>query len=206
MCRQELCSARAVAHREQTHNGTSPLPCGGFFTGGITMAKKPKLLSDLFHDTLKDIYFAENKILKTLPKMAKAAQSKELAAAFKKHLRETQGQVKRLQRVFKIIGKPVRGKTCAAINGITDEGAEVMKEFKDMPALDAGLLAAAQAVEHYEISRYGTLRTWAEELGFDDAAQLLEATLAEEKITDKNLTALAKSVINLEAETEEEDA
>src|SRR5882757_6304055 len=173
------------------------------FNAGVIMAKKPKTLSDLFHDTLKDIYYAENKILKTLPKMAKAAQSKDLKAAFTKHERETRGQVARLDKVFKIIGKPARGKTCDAINGITDEGAEIMKEFKGAPALDAGLLASAQAVEHYEIARYGTLRTWAEELGHGDAAELLEATLAEEKMTDKNLTALAKSVINLEAEQEE---
>src|SRR3982750_828436 len=117
----------------------------------------PKMLSDLFHETLKDIYFAENKIIKTLPKMAKAAQSKELASAFNKHLRETQGQVKRLDQVFRIIGKPARGKSCEGINGIADEGAEIMKEFRGMPALDAGLAPAAQAVEHYEISRYGTL-------------------------------------------------
>jgi ferritin-like metal-binding protein YciE len=167
---------------------------------------KQKKLSDLFHETLKDIYFAENKILKTLPKMAKAAQSKELAAAFNKHYRETQGQVKRLEQVFKIIGKPARGKTCDAINGITDEGAEIVKEFRGMPALDAGLLAAAQSVEHYEISRYGTLRTWAKELGMPDAAKLLQATLAEEENTDRTLTKLATSVINLEAEQEEEDA
>jgi ferritin-like metal-binding protein YciE len=173
------------------------------FNAGVIMAKKPKTLSDLFHDTLKDIYYAENKILKTLPKMAKAAQSKDLKAAFAKHERETRGQVARLDKVFKMIGKPARGKTCDAINGIADEGAEIMKEFKGAPALDAGLLASAQAVEHYEIARYGTLRTWAEELGHGDAAQLLEATLAEEKMTDKNLTALAKSVINLEAEQEE---
>ena len=166
------------------------------------MAKKPKMLADLFHETLKDIYFAENKILKTLPKMAKAAQSKELKAAFVKHERETKGQVKRLQSVFKILGKPQRGKTCAAINGITEEGAEIMKDFKGMPALDAGLLAAAQAVEHYEISRYGTLRTWAEELGMPDAASLLDATLKEESATDKALTALAKSLVNVEAEAE----
>jgi ferritin-like metal-binding protein YciE len=106
--------------------------------------------------------------------MAKAAQSKQLAAAFNKHLRETQGQVKRLDRVFRIIGKPARGKPCEAINGITDEGAEIMKEFRGMPALDAGLVAAAQAVEHYEISRYGTLRTWAEQLSMPDAASLLQ--------------------------------
>jgi ferritin-like metal-binding protein YciE len=166
------------------------------------MAKTPKFLEDLFHDTLKDIYYAENKILKTLPKMAKAAQSKELKAAFTKHERETRGQIKRLDSVFKIIGKPARGKTCAAINGITEEGAEIMKEYRGMPALDAGLLAAAQAVEHYEISRYGTLRTWAEELGLRDAARLLKETLKEEETTDKVLTVLAKEAVNLEAEEE----
>jgi Domain of unknown function (DUF892) len=107
------------------------------------MAKRPKLLSDLFHDTLKDVYFAENKILKTLPKMAKAAQSKDLKAAFVKHEKETRGQVKRLQRVFNILGKPARAKTCDAILGITAEGAEIMRDYKGMPALDAGLLAAA---------------------------------------------------------------
>jgi ferritin-like metal-binding protein YciE len=138
--------------------------------------------------------------------MAKAAQSKDLASAFNKHLRETQGQVKRLDQVFRIIGKPARGKTCDAINGITDEGAEIMKDFKGMPALDAGLLAAAQAVEHYEISRYGTLRTWAEELGMPDAARLLQATLDEEEATDQTLSKLATSVINLEAEREDEEA
>jgi ferritin-like metal-binding protein YciE len=170
------------------------------------VARKPKKLEDLFHETLKDIYFAENKILKTLPKMAKAAQSKELRAAFTQHERETRGQVKRLDRVFKIIGKPARGKTCAAINGISEEGAEIMKDFKGTPALDAGLLAAAQAVEHYEISRYGTLRTWAEELGMPDAARLLQETLDEEEATDQTLTKLATSVINLEAEDEREAA
>jgi ferritin-like metal-binding protein YciE len=162
-----------------------------------------KKLSDLFHETLKDIYFAENKIIKTLPKMAKAAQSKDLANAFNKHLRETQGQVKRLDQIFRMLGKPARGKPCEAINGITDEGAEIMRDFKGMPALDAGLLAAAQAVEHYEISRYGTLRTWAEELGMPDAARLLQATLEEEEATDHTLTELAISVINLEAEQDE---
>ncbi|MDI4237272.1 ferritin-like domain-containing protein [Bradyrhizobium sp. Arg237L] len=165
--------------------------------------RQPKKLSDLFHETLKDIYFAENKIIKTLPKMAKAAHSRELANAFNKHLRETHGQVKRLDQIFRMLGKPARGKTCEAINGITDEGAEIMRDFKGMPALDAGLLSAAQAVEHYEISRYGTLRTWAEELGMTDAAKLLQATLAEEEATDQALTELATSVINLEAEEEE---
>ena len=125
------------------------------------MAKKPKLLSELFHDTLKDVYFAENKILKTLPKMAKAAHSKDLKAAFVKHEKETRGQVKRLEQVFKIFGKKPQAKKCEAIMGITKEGAEIMTDYKGMPALDAGLAAAAQAVEHYEMSRYGTLRTWA---------------------------------------------
>jgi ferritin-like metal-binding protein YciE len=168
----------------------------------ITMAKKPKLLSDLFHDTLKDVYFAENRILKVLPKMAKAAQSKDLKAAFLKHEKETRGQVKRLEQVFRIMGKKPQAKTCEAIMGITKEGAEIMTDYKGMPALDAGLTAAAQAVEHYEISRYGTLRTWAEELGMSDAAALLEATLKEEKATDVALTGLAKTVVNVEAEAE----
>ena len=152
------------------------------------MAQAPKTLDELFHDTLKDIYFAEKKILATLPKMAKAAQNGELKAAFEKHRDETEGQVERLDQVFAIIDKKPQGKTCAAIVGITEEGAEIMQEYKGSPALDAGLLAAAQAVEHYEISRYGTLRTWAEELGHTDAASLLQETLDEEEATDQALT------------------
>jgi ferritin-like metal-binding protein YciE len=165
------------------------------------VTKKPKLLSDMFHDTLKDVYFAENKILKTLPKMAKAAQSNDLKAAFAKHEKETRGQVERLQQVFRILGKPARAKTCDAILGITGEGAEIMKDYKGMPALDAGLLAAAQAVEHYEISRYGTLKTWAAELGYKDAVKLLDATLEEEKNTDTTLSQLAEAEVNRHAET-----
>jgi ferritin-like metal-binding protein YciE len=164
------------------------------------MAKEPKQLDELFHDTLKDIYFAEKKILSTLPKMAKAAQNKELKAAFEKHRSEAEGQVERLEQVFAIIEKKPQGKTCAAIVGITDEGAEIMREYKGSPALDAGLLAAAQAVEHYEISRYGTLKAWAEELGLDDAAELLQETLEEEEATDEALTEIAKSAINQQAE------
>jgi ferritin-like metal-binding protein YciE len=164
------------------------------------MAKEPKQLGELFHDTLKDIYFAEKKILVTLPKMAKAAQSEELQAAFEKHREETEGQIERLEQVFEAIDKKPQGKTCAAIVGITDEGAEIMKEYKGSPALDAGLLAAAQAVEHYEITRYGTLITWAEELGLDDAVPLLQETLEEEEATDEALTEIAKSVVNQQAE------
>ena len=132
--------------------------------------------------------------------MAKAAQNGELKAAFEKHRDETEGQVERLDQVFAIIDKKPQGKTCAAIVGITNEGAEIMQEYKGSPALDAGLLAAAQAVEHYEISRYGTLRTWAEELGHTDAASLLQETLDEEEATDQALTKIAKTAVNQEAE------
>jgi len=164
-----------------------------------TMATE-KTLRELFHDTLKDIYFAEKKILVALPKMAKAAQSQGLKAAFEKHEAETEEHVARLEKVFSEIDAPARGKTCDAIIGIIDEGQEVMKEFKGTPALDAGLLAAAQAVEHYEIARYGTLKTWARELGLDQAVKLLDATLAEEKKTDEALTKLAQSEVNQHAE------
>jgi ferritin-like metal-binding protein YciE len=161
-----------------------------------------KKLEDLFHDTLKDIYFAEKKILTALPKMAKGANSDELRAAFEKHKGETEAQVQRLEQVFEAIDKKPQGKTCDAILGILKEGEEIMADYKDSPALDAGLLAAAQAVEHYEISRYGTLRTWAEELGHDEAAELLQATLDEEEATDQALTKLAESTINQEAQAE----
>jgi ferritin-like metal-binding protein YciE len=174
----------------------------GFFSRSTledAMAKEPKTLGDLFHDTLKDIYYSEKKILSTLPKMAKAAQDKQIRAAFKKHHTETDGQIERLEQVFEEIGKKPQGKTCAAIVGITEEGAEIMSEYKRSPALDAGLLAAAQAVEHYEISRYGTLIAWAEELGHSGAVRLLRQTLAEEEKTDEALTQLAKTAVNQEA-------
>jgi ferritin-like metal-binding protein YciE len=164
------------------------------------MAKQPKKLDELFHDTLKDIYFAEKKILATLPKMAKAAQSPDLKQAFEKHRGETEGHVARLEEIFGAIDKKPQAKTCDAIVGITDEGAEIMKEYKDSSALDAGLLAAAQAVEHYEISRYGTLKTWAQELGLNDAVQLLDQTLDEEKNTDATLTKIAEAAVNQQAE------
>jgi ferritin-like metal-binding protein YciE len=166
------------------------------------MAKEPKQLADLFHDTLKDIYFAEKKILASLPKMAKAAQNEQLSAAFEKHASETEGQIERLEQVFEEIGEKPQGKTCAAIIGILDEGKEIMDEYKGSPALDAGLLAAAQAVEHYEISRYGTLCTWAEQLGHEQSVKLLGENLDEEETTDEALSELAESVINQEAQAE----
>lgn len=165
--------------------------------------KKTKTLDDLFEETLKDIYYAEKKLLTALPKMAKAAQSEELAKAFEKHLTETEGQVARLDKIFQLIDKPARGKKCEAIEGLVDEGKEIMKEFKGSPALDAGLLAAAQAVEHYEISRYGTLKTWAQQLGLSQAVRLLDETLKEEKKTDEALTQLAESLVNQWAEAAE---
>ena len=163
------------------------------------MSAKDKNLNDLFLDTLKDIYYAEKQILKALPKMAKAAHSDQLRAAFEKHHRETEGQVKRLERVFELIDKPARGKTCDAIQGILDEGKEIMDEYKGTEALDAGMVAAAQAVEHYEIARYGTVKQWALQLGIKDAVRLLDETLQEERKTDEALTSLAEASVNLEA-------
>ena len=158
-----------------------------------------KTLENLFYDTLKDIYYAERKILKSLPKMARGAQSAELKAAFETHREETEGQIERLQQVFEIIGKAPRGKTCDAIEGILAEGDEIMEEYKDNPALDAGLLAAAQAVEHYEITRYGTLKRWANVLGLKDAVALLDETLQEESQTDEDLTGIADAAVNADA-------
>ena len=161
------------------------------------MAEKD--LSTLFLDTLKDIYYAEKQIYKSLPKMAEAAASDELRTAFEKHHDETEVQIERLEKIFEMLDKPVRGKKCDAIEGILDEGKEIMKEYADTPALDAGLLAAAQAVEHYEISCYGTLKAWATKLGMPNAVELLDQTLNEEKKTDDALSKIALSTINAEA-------
>ena len=155
-----------------------------------------KTLKDLFYDGLKDIYYAERAILKALPKMARGAQDEQVKAAFQKHKEETQGHVERLQQVFEIIGKRAQGKTCPAIDGIIEEGEEMLDEFKGQPAIDAALVSAAQAVEHYEIARYGTLRRWAETLGMNDAAKLLNQTLDEEAATDEALSQIAESSVN----------
>ena len=158
-----------------------------------------KTLDDLFLDTLKDIYYAEKQVVKTLPKMAKAAQSEELRAGFEQHAAESEGHVERLEQIFELLGKPARGKTCDAILGIIEEGKSIMDEFKGTVALDAGLVSAAQAVEHYEIARYGTLKTWATQLGLKDVVALLDATLQEEVATDKKLSQLATSNVNQKA-------
>ncbi|MGA1832355.1 MULTISPECIES: ferritin-like domain-containing protein [Rhizobium] len=158
-----------------------------------------KTLDDLFYETLKDIYYAERQIVKALPKMARGAQDPKLKAAFQTHREETEGQIERLKQIFEILGKRAQGKTCDAIEGILSEGEEILDEFKGTPALDAGLLAAAQAVEHYEISRYGTLRAWALQLGMKDVAKLLDETLQEEASTDELLTNLAEGAVNAAA-------
>lgn len=158
-----------------------------------------KTLSDLFYETLRDMFYAERKILRTLPKLAKAVNSDELREAFLHHRDETEGQVERIERVFEIIAKPARGKTCDAIDGILEEGNGIMEDFKGTPALDAGILAGAQAVEHYEISRYGTLIAWAKQMRLSKVPDLLQETLEQEVKADELLTKLAKKAVNAAA-------
>jgi len=158
-----------------------------------------RTLQDLFLLTLQDIYHGEKQILKALPKMAKNAASPELKQAFQHHYDQTEGQVERLQRVFELMDKSARGRTCEAIEGLVEEGKEVMSETQPGEVMDAGLIAAGQAVEHYEIARYGTLRSWAQQLGMQEAAKLLEQTLQEEKQTDELLNKIAMSSVNRKA-------
>lgn len=158
-----------------------------------------KTMDDLFLHHLKDIYYAEKQILKALPKMAKAARSPELAKALENHRQETEGQVERLGEIFEILGKPARGMKCEAIEGLISEAQEVMDEAEEPGVLDAGLLASAQAVEHYEIARYGTMSAWAQQLGLSKAVKLIEQTLKQEKAADQLLTQIAESAVNAEA-------
>jgi ferritin-like metal-binding protein YciE len=160
-----------------------------------------KTLNDLFLAHLKDIYYAEKTIYRTLPKMVRAANDAELKKAFTTHREETQGQIERLEQVFEIIGKRAQGKPCEAINGIVAEGDETIEEFGDSPTIDTGLVAAAQAVEHYEMARYGALAGWAMQLGMPDAAKLLNETLQEEMNAEKLLTQIAKSKADKTAAT-----
>ena len=161
-------------------------------------------LNELFEDTQKDVYFAENEILKALLKVAKKATSPDLQEAFAEHAEETKGQVKRLDEIFKLLGKKAEGKECHALKGLVKEAEELMEEAKSGPVLDAGLIACAQAVEHYEMARYGALSAWAEQLEMEEAGELLEETLDEEKAADERLTELAED-INSEAESDEEE-
>jgi ferritin-like metal-binding protein YciE len=158
-----------------------------------------KTLQNLFEDGLRDILYAEKKILDALAKMAEAATAEQAANAFRLHRDQTEGQIQRLQQVFDLIGQKPEGKPCPAIDGTLQEGEEIVKDYAGSPSLDAGLIAAAQAVEHYEMARYGTLATWAAQLGLTDAAALLDETLQEEKLTDDLLTQLAEEIANPEA-------
>lgn len=158
------------------------------------MAGKTKTLEDAFYETLKDVYYAERNSVRALKKSAKSAEAQELKAAFETHAEESQQQVERLGQVFESIGKSARSKTCEAMQGLTAEMEEDLEDFQGSPAADAVLIGAAQAIEHYEIARYGTLRTWAEQLGYDEAARLLDETLAEEKKTDELLSQIASKL------------
>jgi ferritin-like metal-binding protein YciE len=158
-----------------------------------------KSLRDLFVNLLKDIYYAEKQILKALPKMAKKADSDELRQAFEHHFKETEGQVERLERVFALCDLKPSGKTCQAIKGIIEEAEEDIHEAADANVRDAGMIADAQAVEHYEIARYGTMVAWAKQLGMSDAARLLQQTLEQEHNADRTLTRLAEGQLNRQA-------
>ncbi|HVX80477.1 MAG TPA: ferritin-like domain-containing protein [Devosiaceae bacterium] len=158
-----------------------------------------KTLKELFVETLRDIYFAEKQILRALPKMANAAHSDALRAGFKLHREETEEHVARLEKIFAMLDLTPRGKKCEAILGIIEEGKEIMGDFHGTPSLDAGLVSAGQAVEHYEIARYGTLKTWAGQLGLAEARTLLQKTLDEEVATDRKLSELAESDLNRKA-------
>ena len=174
-------------------------------TGTPMAAVKEKTLADAFYETLKDVHYAEKAGLKALKKNTKAAKSEELKEAFQNHGEETARQIERLQEVFEIIGKPARSKTCEAMQGLVSEMEEDLDDFGDTPAGDAVLIGCAQAVEHYEIARYGMLRTWARQLGYDDAVRLLDETLAEEKKSDELLTTIADQA-NVEGMDEGDDA
>jgi ferritin-like metal-binding protein YciE len=162
-------------------------------------SKDIKKMDDLFVHTLRDIYYAEQQIVKTLPEMVEKASSNELKTAFQNHLQETKGHVARLEQVFKLHGKEAKGVDCPAIDGIIEEAEEVAGDIDDKTVLDAGLIAAAQAVEHYEMTRYGSLVAWAKQLGRNDCASLLQQNLDEEKNADKKLTTIAESNVNRKA-------
>lgn len=163
------------------------------------MASKMNTLEDLFTDLLKDLYSAEKQLVKALPKMVKNAQASDLQKAFQEHLRQTEGQVERIERIFTEMGGSPRGKKCVGMEGLIEEGNELLQEKAEPEVLDAGLIAAAQKVEHYEIAGYGTARAWAERLGYDRAARLLQETLEEESMANEKLTQIAESHVNMEA-------
>lgn len=164
------------------------------------MASKMATLEDLYTDLLKDLYSAEKQLVKALPKMAKNAQSPELQKAFQEHLKQTEGQVDRIERIFSEMGGSPRGKKCVGMEGLVEEGNELLQEDVEPDVLDAGLIAAAQKVEHYEIAGYGTARAWAQRLGYDKAARLLQETLEEESTANEKLTKIAETHVNMQAQ------
>lgn len=164
------------------------------------MASKMATLEDLYTDLLKDLYSAEKQLVKALPKLAKNAQSPDLQKALQDHLKQTEGQVERIERIFTELGSSPRGKKCVGMEGLVEEGNELLQEDTEPNVLDAGLIAAAQKVEHYEIASYGTARAWAQRLGYDNAARLLQETLEEESMANEKLTRIAESHINMEAQ------
>ncbi|HMJ89638.1 MAG TPA: ferritin-like domain-containing protein [Candidatus Acidoferrum sp.] len=169
------------------------------------MKKEENNLQELLVEEMRDVYHAEQQLLKALPKMAKAAQSERLKEAFERHLEETEQHVERLERAFEALGETAKAKTCKAMQGLIEEGKEMMEAHKDSATADAALIAAAQKVEHYEIATYGTLCTWCDLLGLDEASELLKETLDEEKTTDELLTEIAESEINAEAVSDKEE-
>lgn len=164
------------------------------------MAAKMATLEDLYTDLLKDLYSAEKQLVKALPKLAKNAQSPDLQKAFQEHLKQTEGQVARIERIFTEMGGSPRGKKCVGMEGLIEEGNELLQEDAEPDVLDAGLIAAAQKVEHYEIAGYGTARAWAQRLGYDKAARLLQETLEEESMANEKLNKIAESHVNMEAQ------
>jgi len=164
------------------------------------MASKMATLDDLYTDLLKDLYSAEKQLVKALPKIAKNAQSPDLQKAFQEHLKQTEGHVERIERIFSDMDGSPRGKKCVGMEGLIEEGNELLQEDAEPDVLDAGLIAAAQKVEHYEIAGYGTARTWAQRLGYNSAARLLQQTLEEESLANEKLTKIAESHVNMEAQ------
>lgn len=163
------------------------------------MASKMATLEDLYTDMLKDLYSSEKQLVKALPKMAKNTESPDLQKAFQDHLRQTEGHVERIERIFSELGGSPRGKKCVGMEGLIEEGNELLQEDVEPGVLDAGLIAAAQKVEHYEIASYGTARAWAEQLGYNQAARILQETLDEESMANEKLTKIAERHINMEA-------
>lgn len=164
------------------------------------MASKMATLENLYTDLLKDLYSAEKQLVKALPKLAKNSQSPDLQKAFQEHLRQTEGQVERIERIFQELGGSPRGKKCVGMEGLIEEGNELLQEDVEPDVLDAGLIAAAQKVEHYEIAGYGTARAWAQRLGYEKAARLLQETLDEESMANEKLNKIAESHVNMEAQ------